>query len=302
MIDVFNEEIEVIIKDGIAHLYWYKGDLKKAWLRAGVDPMLVNSLYSMKDENNDSLTKRKLMDALYEELRKLEYNRRLEVSRNFVRVLIEATTFVPQDPRHRIEIAERCSLKLRKIINEQENQKEYKTKIKQRAEKGKNETYFSELLNLREKFVEMMNLSPQKRGYEFEKFLTELMRISNIPVEESFKIIGEQIDGAIKYDGHYYLFELKWTEEKCNQSNIASLYLKVEGKLEARGLYISMNGYSDEMLKSLPKGKVLKVLLLDGMHLSNVIYGNYTIQELLEHAISQASLKGDIYCNNNLNL
>ena len=36
MFDVFTEQIEVLIKDGIANLYWYKGDLQKAWLRAGV--------------------------------------------------------------------------------------------------------------------------------------------------------------------------------------------------------------------------------------------------------------------------
>ena len=36
MFDVFTERIEVLIKDGMANLYWYKGDLHKAWLRSGV--------------------------------------------------------------------------------------------------------------------------------------------------------------------------------------------------------------------------------------------------------------------------
>jgi hypothetical protein len=36
MFDVFTEEVEILIKDGIANLYWYKGDLRKAWLRSGV--------------------------------------------------------------------------------------------------------------------------------------------------------------------------------------------------------------------------------------------------------------------------
>jgi hypothetical protein len=37
----------------------------------------------------------------------------------------------------------------------------------------------------------------------------------------------------------------------------------------------------------------LKILLLDGQHLANVIYGMYRFQELLEHAIRQAFLKGE---------
>lgn len=96
------------------------------------------------------------------------------------------------------------------------------------------------------------------------------------------------------------MIELKWTKSKAAHLEISSLYLKVEGKLEARGIFISMNGYSSEIIQSLPKGKNLKTLLLDGMHLSNVIFGNYTFQELLEHSLSQASLKGEIYCSPNL--
>jgi hypothetical protein len=127
------------------------------------------------------------------------------------------------------------------------------------------------------------------------------MRISNVPVEDSFKIIGEQIDGAIQYQGRYYLVELKWIGDKANQKDISSLYLKVEGKMDSRGLFIAMNGYSSEVLSSIYRGKEIKVLLLDGCHLTNVISGCYTFQELMSYAIKQASLKSEIYCNHNLN-
>ena len=43
MFDVFTEQIEVLIKDGIANLYWYKGDLQKAWLRAGVPSIVTKA-------------------------------------------------------------------------------------------------------------------------------------------------------------------------------------------------------------------------------------------------------------------
>lgn len=90
------------------------------------------------------------------------------------------------------------------------------------------------------------------------------------------------------------------TKTKSAHKEISSLYLKVEGKMEARGIFISMNGYSSEIIESLPKGKKLTTLLLDGMHISNVIFGRYTFQELLEHSLSQASLKGEIYCSADL--
>lgn len=127
------------------------------------------------------------------------------------------------------------------------------------------------------------------------------MRISSIPVEESFRIGGEQIDAAIKYEGHYYLIELKWTQEKTEPKDIAQFYFKVEGKLEARGLMISINGYTAGVLEALPRGKQLRVLLLDGNHVVNVLCGSYEFRQLLEHAIAQASLKAELYCSHDLN-
>jgi hypothetical protein len=122
------------------------------------------------------------------------------------------------------------------------------------------------------------------------------MRISGMKVEESFKVVGEQLDGAIKYDGHYYLVELKWIAPKLGPSEVGSFCFKVDGKLGARGIVIAMNGYSSGVLESVSKGKELKVLLLDGNHLANVFYGHYTFPTLLEHAIKYASLKGILYC------
>ena len=69
MFDVFTEEIEVLIKDGIANLYWYKGDLHKAWLRSGVAPGLKDEIVRLRNEEGQELSKRRQMDSLYERLR-----------------------------------------------------------------------------------------------------------------------------------------------------------------------------------------------------------------------------------------
>lgn len=300
MIDVFTEEIEVQIKQGISNLYWYKGDLRKCWLRAGVEESLWDSIYAKVNSEGQALTKRQMMDELYLNLRSVEYNRRLEISRNFVRILVEHENFVPVDEHHRVEIAERCALKLREIIEQQKREAEYKENIRLRAQQAKKQDYHSQLLEVREKFLDAQKLEGQKRGYAFEKLFPELMKVSGIPVQEPFKIVGEQIDGAIKYDSHYYLVELKWEKKLAAHEQVSSLYLKVEGKMDAKGIFISMEGYSKEIVESLPKGKELKVLFLDGTHISNVIFGNYTFQELLERAINQATLKANIYCSHDL--
>lgn len=297
MFDVFTEEIEVLLKNGIANLYWYKKDLYKAWLRSRVPQEIADKINGLLDSEGRKLTKRKQMDQLYIELRGGDFNRRLEVSRNFVRLLVEHRNFTPQDEKHRIEEAERSALKLREIIREQEIQKEYKESIQRKAAKATKETYHSQLLDLRDDFQRYIELKPQERGYALEKLFPKLMNISGIPVQTPFKIVGEQIDGGIKYDGHYYLIELKWTEKNIGPKDIGSFYFKVDGKLDQRGIIISMGGYTDGVVEGLPRGKEIKVMLLDGVNLSNVIFGLYTFQELLEHCISHAAFKSELYCS-----
>lgn len=300
MFDVFTEEIEVIIKEGLANLYWYKGDLHKAWIRSGIATNLCNEINSLQDDEGKSLTKRQQMDILYQRLRNSEFNRRLEISRNFVRILIEQKTFVPQDGKHKIWLAEKSALKLKELLNQQEKKRESQENTKQRARKASVEDYHSQRQKLQERFFAALSISPQQRGYELEKIFVELMLISQITVREPFRIAGEQIDGGIKYDGHYYLIELKWTKDKVDPKEIASFYYKVDGKPDKRGIMISMNGYTSGVIESLQKGKELMVILLDGVHLTNVISGLYSFKELLEHAISQASLPANLYCSHDL--
>lgn len=296
MFDVFTEEIEVLIKDGIANLYWFHGDLQKAFLRAGVDEKLVAKLVAMRNPDGTKPSKRRVMDQLYVELRNADFNRRLEISRNFVRTLINHRGFTPQGDGHRVEVAERASLKLKQIIASQQDEQERRRLAKQRAAVAQRDSYDSQRSKLNDRFAEAAKLEPQRRGIELEKIFSELVRISGLPAEEPFRIVGEQIDGALKHDGRYYLVELRWREAKADQQQIAGLYIKVEGKLDARGIFLAMNGYSGEVLQSLPKGKTIKVILLDGMHLANVLCGHYTLIELLNHAIGHASLRGEIYC------
>jgi hypothetical protein len=296
MLDVFTEQHEVLIKDGIANLYWYRGDLQKAWLRVGVPESVNTTIWKLTDENGLSLSKRKCMDELYGRLRGADFNLRVKISREFVRILIEHKNFVPQDPKHRIDVAERAALKLREMIAAQETDRERQNRAKQQSAKEKKIGYDEQLIAVRESFERAMTLTPQQKGYALEKIFTELMRISNIPVEAPFSLKGEQIDGAVKYDSHHYIVELKWHAGKVEPKDIGAFYFKVEGRMDARGIYISMSAYTDGVNETLPRGKELKMILLDGNHLANVIYGHYTFQQPLDHAINYASLKAQLYC------
>ena len=53
----------------------------------------------------------------------------------------------------------------------------------------------------------------QRRGYRLEKILRSLFEICDLDPRVSFKIVGEQIDGAFSFETTDYLFEGKWQQE-----------------------------------------------------------------------------------------
>ncbi|MFK4447143.1 hypothetical protein ABH944_007410 [Caballeronia udeis] len=300
MFDVFNEEIEVLIKDGLANLYWYKSDLHKAWQRSGVTVPVIERIKTLRDEAGKALTKRGQMDALYQHLRNDEYNRRLEVSRNFVRLLIEQETFTPQDSGHQVQKAQLAALRLKDLQAKQNKEQEAKQAARSTSAKVAIDNYESKLARLQHRFLAAHSLAAQEKGYELEKIFTELMKVSDIPVVEPFRITGEQFDGAIKYEGRFYLVELKWTAAQTDPAQVAHFHYKLSGKMDGRGLFISMSGFTSGVLATLPTGKGLTMMLLDGVHLANVLTGHYRFQQLLDHAIQNITLKGNVYCSRDL--
>lgn len=91
-------------------------------------------------------------------------------------------------------------------------------------------------------------INSQRRGYLFEEFLKKLFYNEKIEITEPFKILGKQIDGAIKYDSEYYLIEAKWHDKWTVSADLYQFAGKVAGKMYGRGIFISVNGFSDDSI------------------------------------------------------
>lgn len=154
------------------------------------------------------------------------------------------------------------------------------------------------LSQLNEDFVNLYRnkeLTPQQRGYEFEKLLRSLSQFDKLVMTEPFKIEGEQIDGAIKFDGENYIIEAKWQDSLVASNALYHFAYKVEGKLYGRGFFISVNGFSHDSVERLIKGKSINTILIDGGDLSSVFEGRISFTELLDTKIRAAQTKGIIY-------
>ena len=135
----------------------------------------------------------------------------------------------------------------------------------------------------------------QKRGYRLEKILRDLFELFDLDPKASFKIVGEQIDGAFTFESIDYLLEAKWQKEPASTRDLDGLAGKLSRKLEnTLGLFLSINGFSPEAVQTHSSGRRL-MILMDGSDLMAVLEGRIDLLQLLLRKRRHASQTGRIY-------
>ncbi|WP_068117717.1 restriction endonuclease [Tropicimonas marinistellae] len=143
---------------------------------------------------------------------------------------------------------------------------------------------------LSQRLVGLYEYPPQRRGYEYERFLTELFDAYGLTPRSPFKLVGEQIDGSFKLHGDTYLVEAKWHAGKTGQSDLLTFAGKVAGKATwSRGLFISNSGFSDVGLKAFGSGRRTNIICADGLDLHEVVHNRLSLVEILEEKLRRAA-------------
>ncbi len=138
-----------------------------------------------------------------------------------------------------------------------------------------------QLVSLSNRFIEISNMAAQPRGYEFEKFLSELFGLYNLAPRSSFRNVGEQIDGSFALDGATYLLEARWRNEQTDAASLHSFNGKVDAKNAwARGLFVSFSGFSDVGLIAFSRAKS-SIICVDGLDLNDVLSRKIPFDEML---------------------
>jgi hypothetical protein len=137
---------------------------------------------------------------------------------------------------------------------------------------------------------------PQRRGFILEDLLNKVFEINNFIVRMSFQRNsgGEQIDGAFSMDGWYYLVECKWTKKLAGISELDSLLGKVNRSgRQSMGLFLSIEGWSENVPMLLKQNPDKCVFLMDGYDLRCVLSGAVDLEELLTRKISNLNLNSE---------
>lgn len=147
---------------------------------------------------------------------------------------------------------------------------------------------------LKSELMALNPLSPQQRGYAFERFLITLFKAYGLQPNSPFRLVGEQIDGSFKFEGEFYLIEAKWQDARTPAADLRNFYGKVQGKASwTRGLFVSNSGFTDEGLHAFGRSK--SIVCMDGLDIWTMLDRKIPLPEVLDRKLRRAAEHGDVF-------
>ncbi len=167
---------------------------------------------------------------------------------------------------------------------------------KDKVATAKMETLKNTLPLLLNDLLNLEKLTPQERGYAFEKFLTTLFNAFGMQARSPFRLVGEQIDGSIEFQGNTYLIEAKWQNTPIGNTELLALHSKVGGKATwSRGVFISYSGFSQEGLEAFSKGRPTNLITVTGQDLYFILKGGMSLDQMIRLKARLAAEEGRAY-------
>lgn len=284
------------MKDCILSLFWPRKDIVGFFEKHGCTKAEISNLQL---EGENALKRHEVVDALFNALAARSDNG-LGPLRAMLQSLLNWSHFDPYyfDKLRKLDrSAAHRNLEHLRQLQEIRDAKIKADRERRAAQEAVHQQPTASLEQLRAEYLELLanKTSRQQRGYALERILAELSRLSHLETTEAFRVVGEQVDGAVKFDGEHYLIEANWQERSASNEPVYQFAGKVTGKLYGRGLFISVNGFSPDVVRSLVIGKEIQTLFIDGEDLILVLEGHLNMREMIDRKVKAAQTKGLIY-------
>jgi hypothetical protein len=135
-----------------------------------------------------------------------------------------------------------------------------------------------------------------RRGYLLQDLLNRAFDLHDIPVVKSFTRNqgGEQIDGAFKLEGWHYIVECRWREKLADIRQLDGLQGQVgrSGK-QTMGLFLSINGWSENVCPLLKQNPIKSIVLMDGFDLRTVLASPLDLCQFLMAKVAALNLHAE---------
>lgn len=285
------------LKEALALVYWYKSDLRSFLTQSMADPTILSRL-------NWQDYKRNIVGQLVDFLSRNEdvYQRQLlRLMTDVARIQDFSHLARLDDGQAKVDQARAAVEALQGQISGLEAFLEEEREVERRRQEAyerrvKTDAVQHALQELTQEYFDLLSSEdPQGRGYRLEKILRRLFEVFDLDPRASFKVMGEQIDGAFTFESTDYLLEAKWQKEPVRAADLDSLVGKLTRKLDnTLGLYLAINGYSEDGVRAHSSGRRL-ILLMNGSDIMAVLEGRIDLVQLLLRKRRAAAQTGNIY-------
>jgi len=286
------------LEEALAVIYHYKNDLRRFLATCGVDSGQLAQV-------DWSQYKRRIVSDLFVLLLD-EKNLSPHLLTSLCRDVAAMDNFshlaVLEDGERKAAAAKAAVAELRRLVNRHETQEEEEKLATERRKKlrdseAKLDAFQTKLVQIRSLFraVSANEGTPQKRGAELEAVMNDIFSLFDLDPKASFRIRGEQIDGAFTLDGTDYLFEAKWEKDPIDRASLDEFVSKIGRKLDnTLGLLLSMSGFMPNAIE-LHSGRRATLLLMDSYDLQAVLEQRIDFVEMLRRKRRHAAETGSIF-------
>ncbi len=158
-----------------------------------------------------------------------------------------------------------------------------------------NEIFLQKRKSLKDELLSISNLKPVEKGFSLEKFVNRMFQLYGLEPRTSFRLKGEQIDGSFILNSETYLVEVKWCSSSIAVEDLFAFKGKVDNKATwTRGLFISMNGFTENGLVAFSKGTT-NIIGMDGNDMFTILNGEMRLNDALERKTRHAAETGDFF-------
>jgi hypothetical protein len=295
---VLAPNVIVALKEALTNIYWYKGDLKTFLMDAVRVPEILARMdwQAPKRETAHSIVEllRRNEDRFHAVLVKLVQDVATVSDFSHLERVIDGGAEKAQRARETVQALRTYAQPLLDSATEKDASEARKQRTLQ--EIIRRHGIESKIAEMKTHFYSAISaVSPQQRGFALEKFLRQLFELFDMDPKASFRIVGEQIDGAFSYDGTDYLMEAKWEKGLIAAEALDIFDAKVRRKLEnTLGLFLAINGFAPTGLEAFSRSRP-QIILMDGADLTAILESRISLPELLFRKKRHASETGEIY-------
>ncbi|QOT74147.1 restriction endonuclease [Sphingobium fuliginis] len=137
---------------------------------------------------------------------------------------------------------------------------------------------------------------PHGRGFLLQDLLGRLFALHEFPVARSFQRNegGEQIDGAFEMAGWHYLVECRWRKAPADMRDLDGLLGQVtRSARQTMGMFLSINGWSHNVVSLLKQSPDKAIVLMDGYDLRMALMREVELRSLIEAKVRALNLSAE---------